>query len=135
MQIPGGLGVNGKGQAPRWRLTEIGYMRDPPTRDFMHWNGVRFSQHQPGGDQPKIQKPVRDKADEVSGKRETLVSGKTQTPCGTSVREKADKERAPPVREKGDKSIILLGGVGGALSEEEATNLTMPVMTVVDPGR
>ena len=42
MQTPGGLGVYGKGQAPRWRLTELGYMKDPPTRDFIYWNGVRF---------------------------------------------------------------------------------------------
>jgi hypothetical protein len=39
---PGCLGVNGKGKAPHWRLTELGYMRDPPTRDFMGWDGVIF---------------------------------------------------------------------------------------------
>src|SRR5262249_39785797 len=27
------LGVEGKGKAPHWRLTEIGFMADPPTRD------------------------------------------------------------------------------------------------------
>lgn len=36
------LGVDGKGKAPHWRLTELGYMRDPPTRDFAHWNGIKF---------------------------------------------------------------------------------------------
>ena len=43
MQKPGGLGVYGKGQAPRWRLTELGYMKEPPTRDFTRWNGVSFT--------------------------------------------------------------------------------------------
>src|SRR5262249_51298780 len=97
MHKPGGLGVYGKDQAPRWRLTELGYMRDPPTRDFLRWNGVRFSQHQAGGDRPKIQKPVREKGDEVSVKTGTLVSVKTGTPHGTSVREKGDKETAESV--------------------------------------
>jgi hypothetical protein len=51
MVAPGCLGVNGKGKAPRWRLTEVSYMRgtssrgveDMPTMDFLKWNGVRFS--------------------------------------------------------------------------------------------
>ena len=38
MQAPGFLGVEGKGQAPRWRLTELGYTRDAPTRDFERWD-------------------------------------------------------------------------------------------------
>src|SRR5687768_11341156 len=32
MQTPGFLGVEGKGQSPRWRLTELGYMKEPPTK-------------------------------------------------------------------------------------------------------
>ncbi len=39
----GALGVDGKGKAPHWRLTEIGYMADLPTRDFIRWNGVKFA--------------------------------------------------------------------------------------------
>jgi DNA-binding transcriptional MocR family regulator len=35
----GSLGIEGKGKAPHWRLTELGYKDDPPTRDFMKWNG------------------------------------------------------------------------------------------------
>jgi hypothetical protein len=42
MTTPGVLGLEGKGKAPRWRLTELGYMRELPTRDFMHWDGKRF---------------------------------------------------------------------------------------------
>ena len=41
---PGRLGVDGKGTAPHWRLTECGYLKDPPSRDFTRWNGVRFEQ-------------------------------------------------------------------------------------------
>jgi hypothetical protein len=42
MTRPGFLGVEGKGKAPHWRLTELGYKKDPPTRDFLNWNGARF---------------------------------------------------------------------------------------------
>ena len=39
MMEGGSLGVDGKGRAPRWRLTELGYMKDPPTRDYHRWRG------------------------------------------------------------------------------------------------
>ena len=42
MTRPGALGLKGKGKAPHWRLTELGYKDDPPTRDFLNWNGVPF---------------------------------------------------------------------------------------------
>ena len=53
MMSPGHLGVDGKGKSPKWRLTEVGYMRgtsskgmeDLPTLDFVKWNGVPFSKH------------------------------------------------------------------------------------------
>jgi hypothetical protein len=36
------LGVDGKGKAAHWRLTEVGYMTEPPTRDFLSWDGIPF---------------------------------------------------------------------------------------------
>jgi hypothetical protein len=42
MTEPGCLGVEGKGKAPHWRLTELGYMHDRPTKDFLKWNGELF---------------------------------------------------------------------------------------------
>jgi hypothetical protein len=36
------LGVEGRGTATHWRLTELGYMHEPPTKDFMKWNGELF---------------------------------------------------------------------------------------------
>jgi hypothetical protein len=38
----GSLGVEGKGKAPHWRLTELGYMNEFPTRDFALWTGEKF---------------------------------------------------------------------------------------------
>jgi hypothetical protein len=43
VQVSGGcLGVEGEGFAPHWRLTELGYMKDPPTVNFMRGDGVKF---------------------------------------------------------------------------------------------
>jgi hypothetical protein len=42
MTAGGCLGVGGRGKAPHWRLTELGYMTDPPTRDFLRWGGTIF---------------------------------------------------------------------------------------------
>lgn len=39
---PGSLGVEGRGKAPHWRLTEAGYMRDMPTKEFERWDGQKF---------------------------------------------------------------------------------------------
>jgi hypothetical protein len=39
--------VEGKGKAPHWRLTELGYMKDLPTRDFERWNGKKFKPRKP----------------------------------------------------------------------------------------
>jgi hypothetical protein len=101
MTDPGCLGVDGKGHAPKWRLTELGYMKDMPTRDFMRWNGERFVA-------PKKQKPVRESTDTVSVKARTGASVKTRTPTSQSVRESTDKGDGMGVREKGDKSSYTI---------------------------
>jgi hypothetical protein len=49
MTEPGCLGLDGRGKAPHWRLTELGYMTDPPTRDFMRWDGVIFHEQKSPG--------------------------------------------------------------------------------------
>jgi hypothetical protein len=49
MTRQGALGLEGKGKASHWRLTEVACMNDPPTRDFTNWNGVPF-----GGKKRKI---------------------------------------------------------------------------------
>jgi len=50
MSSPGCLGVEGKGKAPHWRLTECGTTSktsatgvwEPPTNDFLRWDGTPF---------------------------------------------------------------------------------------------
>jgi hypothetical protein len=46
----GFLGIEGKGKAPHWRLTEVGFKDGPPSRDFLNWSGARF-------EAPKKQNP------------------------------------------------------------------------------
>jgi hypothetical protein len=49
MTNTGGLGVDGKGKAPHWRLTELeapggrnGDTMMLPTKDYLKWNGTKF---------------------------------------------------------------------------------------------
>ena len=42
MTAGGCLGLDGHGKAPHWRLTELGYMKDEPTKDYLRWDGVLF---------------------------------------------------------------------------------------------
>jgi hypothetical protein len=59
MTEPGCLGVNGRGKAPHWRLTELGYMHEPPTKDFLKWDGELFyEQKSPKYYTRKKQNPV-----------------------------------------------------------------------------
>ncbi len=53
---PGCLGVDGRGKAPHWRLTELGYMKDLPTRDFERWEGKKF---QPQKTESRAGNPAR----------------------------------------------------------------------------
>ena len=62
MQTPGSLGVEGKGKAPHWRLTELGYRRDLPTRDFAHWDGKPFTDRKTKSRAPIRAHPVREMA-------------------------------------------------------------------------
>ncbi len=38
----GRIGIEGKGLASHWRLTELATTTEPPTRDFLNWNGSKY---------------------------------------------------------------------------------------------
>jgi hypothetical protein len=80
MTNPGCLGVDGKGKAPQWRLTELGYMGDPPTREFLRWNGTKFHDAQK-------QNPGRESGSRVDAKAGPLVDAKAGPPTDQSGRE------------------------------------------------
>jgi hypothetical protein len=99
MQMPGFLGVEGKGQAPRWRLTELGYMNEPPTRDYARWDGKPFVD--------KI-KPRAGKA--ARGVRESPHSSvrENRPPNVASVPENPHKESGSGVQENRHRSSLPL---------------------------
>jgi hypothetical protein len=41
------LGVEGRGKAPHWRLTEEWYLGEPPTRNYQQWDGTVFHRQKP----------------------------------------------------------------------------------------
>jgi hypothetical protein len=57
MTQQGCLGVDGHGLAPHWRLTEVGYMNDPPTQDFLKWDGAKFRRRNRPSRRPEKQNP------------------------------------------------------------------------------
>ena len=77
MTSAGYLGVDGQGRAPSWRLTEIGYMKDAPTRDFMQWVDGNFFVNEK-------QNPDGEIALRVRGKTPSPVTVNPPSPNGTS---------------------------------------------------
>jgi hypothetical protein len=61
----GCLGVEGKGKSPHWRLTELGMTSkasadgifEPPTNEFMKWNGTAFKAREARWPKNKIPHP------------------------------------------------------------------------------
>jgi hypothetical protein len=87
---PGHLGVEGKGKAPRIRLTDCWYLGKPPTRDFEYWNGTKFRYE-------KKQNPVPKNGDSVSPKTGTVVSPRVGTLSHPSVPKSGDIQNGTPV--------------------------------------
>jgi hypothetical protein len=84
--MPAYLGVEGKGKAAHWRLTEVHYLGQPATKDYRNWNGERFHKQKPPSHykrknrlQFKKQKPVPTVGDTVSPPSGTPLS----PPSGT----------------------------------------------------
>jgi hypothetical protein len=100
VQTDGGcLGVNGKGKAPHWRLTEIGYMTEQPSRDFLKWDGELFREHKDYIRKNRIPSvrngqgvcPERTPSSVLNGQLQTEVSvqnghtGNQGCPAGTDI--------------------------------------------------
>jgi hypothetical protein len=102
----GSLGLNGKGTAPHWRLTECGYMADPPTRDFSKWGGSRFKDVVRR--RRKKQNPVAENRNTLLRKTATPPLRKTATPPARSVAENRNMVGHPPVAENRNISSLPL---------------------------
>jgi hypothetical protein len=90
----GHLGLEGRGRAAQWRLTEVAYMRgtsskateDMPTREFLRWNGAKFSGHNPGGDH--LKKRSNGKTESHYGKP---LFGATENRSDSATENRSDK--------------------------------------------
>jgi hypothetical protein len=103
MTTPGHLGVEGKGQAPHFRLTEEDHAGQPPTRDFLRWDGTKYRRL----------------------KKQNPGSESGATPAPKAVPPLDAKAGPPPLKGGSESGAILMNGAG---SESGAiTSLTTPV--------
>lgn len=94
MTEQGCLGLEGRGKAPRWRLTELPYMNEPPTKDFMRWRGTKFRDH-------KDKKPGPEKGSTLDPKTGPVVDPKTGPHKGVSGPKNGTKAKAGSGPENG----------------------------------
>jgi hypothetical protein len=86
MTSPGSLGVDGKGKAPNWRLTELETpLADSkePTLDYLKWDGRPFNGNQAWrgrGPKPKKQNPGYKTIPRVDTKQRPLLDTKQRPP-------------------------------------------------------
>jgi hypothetical protein len=93
VQTKGGyLGVEGNGKAPHWRITECGYMKDLPTRDFMRWDGRKFRGN-------KKQNPATEFHSAPLRKSIAPLLRKSIAQDGTSATESHSISQTPPATE------------------------------------
>jgi hypothetical protein len=92
MVTPGALGVEGKGKAPRWRLTELGLRLggelEYATKDFLHWDGTTKFKDE------KTKSRARNGARGVREMAHTTVP-ECRPQKSPSVREKAHRYSSP----------------------------------------
>ena len=131
MTAPGYLGLEGKGRAPHWRLTEVSYMRgtsskgmeDMPTMDFLRWDGSKFK------------RPLRwsRKTESRYGNAERSATEMLSAPAtemlssnGNNRYGNAEPRERPSATEMLSISSLPLGRGGWALSEGVAPDHPSP---------
>lgn len=89
------LGLDGKGKAPHWRLTEAGTNLEPmPTRDFLSWKGTKFSPAKKQNPGPEIRSTVVRK----SGPLVVRKSGPPSGASGPEIRSIQPPQGGPEIR-------------------------------------
>jgi hypothetical protein len=144
MTDPGCLGVDGKGKAPRWRLTELeapgGRNGDTwmlPTKNFLKWNGTKFRDDR--GDVRRAHEkrnPGPERRARVARKHRPGLARKCRPlhpPTGPETSAIADDQGGP---EREARSRSTTGAGGRALGNEEAgivTDWPIPNPDSTDP--
>ena len=107
VQTAGGcLGVEGVGKAPHWRLTEVGYMKEFPTKDFMRWDGTKFERRVPS----RKQNPATESRSTLHRKAGALALRKAGAVNGTSAPESRCISAAPSAPESRSITSITTRG-------------------------
>jgi hypothetical protein len=133
LAIPHSLGVDGKGRAPHWRLTELGNVKgldglpEYPTRDFLKWDGVKFDP------EPYRYGKWDDDTEEKikSHKKQNPVLHVKNTPFSTS--------RTPPLstsRTPNGESVLHVEDIVddiGVLHVEDISSTTTTVVPLAPP--
>jgi hypothetical protein len=104
-------GVNGQGKAPHWRLTEEWYLGKAPTRDFLSWDGIPFTEKRKR-DAPSFTAKNRIRGD--NGVTTLVQTGYPLVP-----------EIVPSAAEAGDHGVSMSDQIGGA-DGVAITSLTTP---------
>jgi hypothetical protein len=126
---PGHLGVNGRGKAPHWRLTESQYLGEKPTRDFDRWNGTPFQKKKRPKNYTKKQNPgppVRSTVDHSSGPVLDHPSGPLPAPSGPPVQAIQRQPPGPPAQAITSLTTTMLGKskTGGSIAAVAADGLS-----------
>src|SRR6516225_3109668 len=111
MVSPAHHGVNGHGKAPHWRLTEEWYLSKAPTRDFLSWDGIPFTEKRKR-DTPSFTAKSRIRGD--NGVTTLVQTGYPLVP-----------EIVPAAAEAGADGVSMSGHTGGA-DGVAITSLTTP---------
>jgi hypothetical protein len=122
---PHHLGVDGKGKAAHWRLTECGRtsrtsengLRDDPTRDFLRWDGVLFDP-KPYRGESAWDYEQKNPGDDVVTTLVTTCSPPLVTTC------------SPPKSQSGDDVVAIQADKGG----DDVVPISSLTTTVVSPG-
>ena len=131
----GCLGVEGKGKAPLWRLTELGATSkassngafEPPTNDFLKWSGVLFERRReartPGSYGCKKQKPGSYVGNGVFPTSEPRLAPTSETLSRDTVSDGVAIERPPTVSDGVAITSLTTRVVrAGSLSDQEAAS-------------
>jgi hypothetical protein len=131
----GSLGTDGVGKAPHWRLTECGYHKEPPTQDFLRWDGKPFR------DTAAPRKPgVKSRMAFCAGCGAEFKRTRNDAKyCTSSCRSKANRKRIPVpeigdtyVPEIGDSTVTEIGD--GATDKRHRNRRHMQRLTVPELG-
>jgi hypothetical protein len=113
----GCLGVDGKGKAPHWRLTELGYMGEPPTKDYLSWKGERFRHS-------RKNRIPSEKTGQGVRRNRTVVSEESGHLTGELSEESGHTADIPCPNKPDISRITIWGGAGGSSIGEPGGGIT-----------